>query len=68
MPDVTKPVVLDETGRQIHPKLDAMTTDISTGLETLVNAIGSTIEPFRSAVDQIIEAMDRLDIIYYVEN
>lgn len=68
MPDVTKPVVLDETGRQVHPKLDAMTTDISNGLETLCNTITSTIEPFKNAVDRIVEAMDRLDIIYYVEN
>lgn len=46
MPDITKPVILDETGQAINQKL----------------------EPLPDGIQAIIEALDRLDIIYYVEN
>lgn len=46
MSDVTKPVILDETGQEINRKL----------------------EPLPNGIQAVIEALDRLDIIYYVEN
>ena len=46
MPEVTKPVILDETGQEFNRKL----------------------EPLPDGIQAVIEALDRLDIIYYVEN
>lgn len=46
MADVTKSVILDETGQKFNDKVK----DLTDGLQA------------------VIEAMDRLDIIYYVEN
>lgn len=46
MADIVKPVILDETGKQINQKL----------------------APLPDGIEAIVEALNHLDIIYYVEN
>lgn len=51
-----KPIVLDETGQEIGEKI------LENG-----QLVSETVSAMTHGVDQIIEAMGRLDIIYYVE-
>ncbi len=57
MSDITKPVILDETGQALGPKIDQKAQIINETVTALTNAIPS-----------VLEAIHTLDIIYYVEN
>lgn len=106
MSDITKPVILDETGQSANQKIKLITAitednkdvlsqrlmelgsaidtqtateaqkitelgpkiDAQTTAETQAIAeLGPKIDALAARIPSIIEAMDRLDIIYYVE-
>lgn len=70
MSKVAKPVVLNETGRTSNQKIEDLGLKIDEDrismAEQLAN-LGIRIEALTASIPSIIEAMDRLDIIYYAE-
>lgn len=47
MSAVTKPIMLDETGQQIHTDLSSL-ADLHTDLQAIVNAIAGAMNPIKS--------------------
>lgn len=70
MSDITKPVILDETGQSANQKIEAIGPIIDESKNVLfqkLTELGEKIDELTERLPTIIEAMDRLDIIYYVE-
>ena len=70
MSDITKPVILDETGQSANQKIEAIGPIIDASKDVLfqkLTELGEKIDALSERLPMIIEAMDRLDIIYYVE-
>jgi len=70
MSQVNKPVILDETGQAANQKIEAIGIDLDENKDMLflkLTELGEKIDELSERLPTIIEAMDRLDIIYYVE-
>ncbi len=70
MPHVNRPVILDETGQSANQKIEAIGIDLDENKDMLsqkLTELGEKIDALSERLPTIVEAMDRLDIIYYVE-
>lgn len=70
MSQVNKPVILDETGQLANQQIEAIGPIIDASKDALfqkLTELGEKIDELGERLPTIIEAMDRLDIIYYVE-